>query len=89
MVFKKVEFFFSLLFLIGKNRHGIGKNVAICWQTTLTKYHTLFFRKLGKMSQNLLSPAVVIGALRVNTKSKFYDFHYSYHDYETEVSRSS
>ena len=26
-----------------------------------------FFRKLGKMSQNLLSAAVVIGALRVNT----------------------
>ena len=29
------------------------------------KYHTLFFRKFGKMSQNLLSAAVVIGALRV------------------------
>ena len=30
------------------------------------KYHTLFFfRKLGKMSQNLSSAAVVIGALRV------------------------
>ena len=26
-----------------------------------------FCRKLGKMSQNLLSAAVVIGALRVNT----------------------
>ena len=32
------------------------------------KYHTLFFQKLGKMSQNLLSAAVVIGALRVNMK---------------------
>ena len=32
----------------------------------LMKYHTLFFfRKLGKMSQNLLSAAVVIGALSV------------------------
>ena len=30
------------------------------------KYHTLFSRKLEKMSQNLLSAAVVIGALRVN-----------------------
>ena len=31
------------------------------------KYHTFFFRKLGKMSQNLSSAAVVIGTLRVNT----------------------
>ena len=30
------------------------------------KYHTLFCQKLGKMSQNLPSAAVVIGALRVN-----------------------
>ena len=29
------------------------------------KNHTLFFQKLGKMSQNLSSAAVVIGALRV------------------------
>ena len=29
------------------------------------KYHILFFRKFGKMMQNLLSIAVVIGALRV------------------------
>ena len=29
------------------------------------KNHTVFFRKLGKMSQNLSSAAVVIGALRV------------------------
>ena len=35
------------------------------------KYHTLFFRKLGKMSQNLSSAAVVIGALRVNEFSCF------------------
>ena len=28
-------------------------------------YHILFFPKLGKMSQNLSSAAVVIGALRV------------------------
>ena len=32
------------------------------------KYHALiFFKKLGKMSQNLSSAAVVIGTLRVNT----------------------
>ena len=37
----------------------------VCWQTILMKYHTLLFRKLGKMSQNLSSAAVVIGALRV------------------------
>ena len=30
------------------------------------KYYTLFFLKLGKMSQNLSSAAVVIGTLRVN-----------------------
>ena len=36
----------------------------------LMKYHTLFFfQKLGKMSQNLSSAAVVIGALRVNSSS--------------------
>ena len=33
------------------------------------KYHTLFFHKLGKISQNLSSAAVVIGALRVNVNS--------------------
>ena len=40
----------------------------VCWQRILMKYHTLFFRKLGKMSQNLSSAAVVIAiiaALRV------------------------
>ena len=37
----------------------------VCWQTILMKYHTLLFQKLGKMSQNLSSAAVVIGALRV------------------------
>ena len=35
-------------------------------QTILMKYHTLFFQKLGKISQNLSSAAVVIGSLRVN-----------------------
>ena len=29
------------------------------------KYHTFYFQKLGKVSQNLSSAAVVIGALRV------------------------
>ena len=38
----------------------------VCWQTILMKYHTFFFQKLRKMSQNLSSAAVVIGALRVN-----------------------
>ena len=28
--------------------------------------YLIFFRKLGKMSQNLLTAAVVVGALRVN-----------------------
>ena len=31
-------------------------------------YHTLFFQKLGKMSQNLSSAAVLIGALRVKSE---------------------
>ena len=35
------------------------------------KYHTLFCRKLGKMSQNLASAAVVIDALRVNQLHNF------------------
>ena len=33
-----------------------------------------FFRKLGKMSQNLSSAAVVIGALRVNTTLSYFLF---------------
>ena len=37
----------------------------VCWQTILMIYHTLFFRKLVKMSQKS-SAAVVLGALRVN-----------------------
>ena len=32
------------------------------------KYHTLFFKRLGKMIQNLSSAAVMIGALRVKGK---------------------
>ena len=36
----------------------------VCWQTILMRYHTLFFRKLGKMSQNVSSAAVVIAVLR-------------------------
>ena len=36
----------------------------------LVKYHTLFFRKLGNMSQNMLSAADVIGALRVKNLTK-------------------
>ena len=37
-------------------------------QTILMKYHTLFFFKLRKISKNLSSAAVVIGALRVKMK---------------------
>ena len=37
----------------------------MCWQTILMKYHALFLRKSGSISQNLSSAAVVIGALRV------------------------
>ena len=39
--------------LLEDNSHGIS--------------YLIFFRKLRKMSQNLSSAAVVIGALRVNT----------------------
>ena len=31
----------------------------VCRQTIYIKYHALFFRKLGKMSQNLSSASVV------------------------------
>ena len=37
----------------------------VCWQTILVKYHTLIFRRFGKILKNLSSAAVVIGALRV------------------------
>ena len=43
----------------------------VCWQAILLKYHTLFFPKLGKMSQNLSSVAVVIGALWVKKRIRF------------------
>ena len=36
----------------------------VYWQTTLMKYHNLFNSKLGKISQNVSSAAVRIGALR-------------------------
>ena len=32
--------------------------------------YLIFFRKLGKMSQNLSPAAVMIGTLRVNTKTE-------------------
>ena len=38
----------------------------VCWQTILMKYHNLFLSKTTKMSPNLSSAAVVIGALRNN-----------------------
>ena len=34
------------------------------------QYHTLFFRKLGMISQNLSSDAVVIGALRAKHQKR-------------------
>ena len=34
--------------------------------------YPIFFRKLGKMSQNLSSAAVMIGALRVKNNPQFY-----------------
>ena len=37
----------------------------VCWQTIIMKHHTLFFLKIGKMSQNLSSAAVVICVLMV------------------------
>ena len=42
----------------------------VCWHAILFKYQTLFFRKLGKISENLSSAAVVICALRVKTQSE-------------------
>ena len=36
-----------------------------CQQTILMKYHLIFRRKLGKMSQNLSCAAVMIGVFRV------------------------
>ena len=43
----------------------------VCWQTILMKYHILFFQKLGKMSQNLTSAAVVTGALRIKRACRY------------------
>ena len=39
----------------------------VCRQTILMKFYTLFFSIIGKDDENLLSAAVVIGALRVTT----------------------
>ena len=44
----------------------------VCQQTILMKNHSLFFRKFEKMSQNLSSAAVVIGALRVIMDNCFF-----------------
>ena len=40
-----------------------------CWQTILMIIIPYFFLKLGKMSQNLSSAVVMIGALRVKIPS--------------------
>ena len=44
----------------------------VCWQTILMKYHALLFRKSGKISQNLSSTAVVIGALWVKKNKQIF-----------------
>ena len=44
--------------------------MRIVQQTILMKYHTLFFQKLGKISQRLSSAAVV----RVNTSCVYAPF---------------
>ena len=38
----------------------------VCWQTIVMKYQSLFFSKLGKMSQNLSSAAFMIGTFKVS-----------------------
>ena len=54
----------------------------VCWQTILMKYHDLFFRKFGKMVKNLLSAAVMIGALRVKLAG-FQVFFYEFTEWKT------
>ena len=58
----------------------------VCWQTTLMKYHTLFFQKLGKMSQNVSSAAVGMDALRIKQRSFLTQRHQHYsssHHYDS------
>ena len=43
----------------------------VCWQMILMNTIPYFFRKLGKMLQNLSSAAVVTGALRVKRGDYF------------------
>ena len=42
----------------------------VSWQKTLMKYHFLFLSKLGKMSQNLSSAAILVGALMINLSQR-------------------
>ena len=49
----------------------------VCWQTILMKYHTLFFLKSLKMSQNLSSAAVVIGKVIFYWWCESYELFYS------------
>ena len=53
--------------MYGQNIFLNGAICSIPWQTILMKYVT-FYHKFGKMSQNLSSAAVVIGALWVKPK---------------------
>ena len=45
----------------------------VYWQMILCNIIPYFFRKLGKMFQNLSSAAVLIGALRVNKDDMSHD----------------
>ena len=47
----------------------------VCWHMILMNSHTFFFSKLGTMSQNLLSAAVVIGPSRRKAKKMKVAFH--------------
>ena len=50
------------------------------------KYHSLFFQKLGKMSHNVSSAAVRIGALRVNTLLVVNELNVPYHQITLPIS---
>ena len=56
---------FQILLLFSKktNKTWYFTRILCCWQTILMKYHTLFFSKLGKMSQNLSSAAAISSTL--------------------------
>ena len=62
----------------------------VCWQTILMQYHTLFLSRIGKISQNLSSAAVVVGTLRVryhfnSNEDVIRHFHVSLHHLNKEA----